>query len=148
MKNTTDLLARSGLPHVKEVRKPYVNNGSNCNWESESIFDDDDFISVFNMTEDKLNEFLICHGIDYDNTKAFSSLDLHEEDTINGTNIRNIEGKIKEHKFLVQKTKEKTIGEAISEIIKRIEIAELFYKFLLNHETNYILKLLRTLKIN
>ena len=132
MKNTTDLLARSGLPHVTEVKKPSVNvrNDSNSDWDSESIFDDDDFTSVLSMTEDQLDGFLACHGIDYDNTRAFSSLDSCEENRSHDANVRNIEDKIKErkHKVLVQETREKTVGEAISEIIENIEIAERFYK--------------------
>ena len=132
MKNTTDLLARSGLPHVTEVKKPSVNvrNDSNSDWDSESIFDDDDFTSVLSMTEDQLDGFLACHGIDYDNTRAFSSLDSCEENRSHDANVRNIEDKIKErkHKVLVQETREKTVGEAISEIIENIEMAERFYK--------------------
>lgn len=132
MKNTTDLLARSGLPHVTEVKKPSVNvrNDSNSDWDSESIFDDDDFTSVLSMTEDQLDGFLACHGIDYDNTRAFSSLDSCEENRSHDANVRNIEDKIKErkHKALVQETREKTVGEAISEIIYNIEEFEREYK--------------------
>lgn len=131
MDKIINLSLKSGFSHVTEVKIPSgsVKDEHDLDLEpDDALLEDTDFLEINQMSEEQLDDLLRADNIDPDQavSKVASFID-----EFNDPNVHSLR-KYK-HEKLVQETREKTVGEVLSEILSTFQKEKQACENSLNH---------------